>query len=161
MKPDELPTKRGRPSTIALAPDKCAAALAHVARGLPISSALVLAGIDRANVAYFLTKNPKMRGEFCRAEAEFELGLIDGLTAKAPADARVAQWLLERRLGQGWVAVSRAEVTGKDGGPLQSLTISKALLASVGRAPDPEPRNVTASAVLESKSTGLPMRIGV
>lgn len=152
------PAKVGRPSTVSLSPAKADAALADVRHGLPIVSALVLQGIAKGTVDYFLNRNPTLRAELAKAEAEFERGLLENLVAKSASDARVAQWLLERRAGGQWAPVTRAEVTGKDGGPLQSLTISRALLATIGKAPDAEPVNVTPRAPIDSKSNALPRK---
>jgi hypothetical protein len=161
VKESAISRGRGRPRIHNIAAEKADAAIQRVRAGLPIVSALVLSDVRHGDVANLLNKMPALRLALSKAEAEFEFKHVQNIENRALTDAKFSQWLLERRQGDRWLPVSRTEITGKDGGALQSLTISKTLLASVGRAPDPEPRNVTASALSESKSTGSPLRIVV
>ena len=134
---------RGRPAFLKLTEEKIIAAAQDVEKGLPYASALVRQGIPKASANAFLQNNPKVKLLFEAAETQFEKGRVDNLLSHESRDPKISQWLLERRLADKWVAVSRSEVSGANGGPIQHLTISRQLLGGITLKPDNELRNVT------------------
>lgn len=104
--------------------------IAEVRQGLPLESALVLVGINRGVVDKWKARNPLLQLEFAKAEAEFESEMVRRIAGFATSSERSAQWLLERRASSRWAAVSKQELTGKDGGPVQALAIAKHLLGN-------------------------------
>ena len=136
----------GRPQIVKATPELVAAACADIAKGLPIESALVRQGIAPSTMATWRLKNPAVELAFATAETEFETWLVNVIRGHALKDTKAACWLAERRLRGQWAPpAGKVELTGKDGGPIQSLTISKTLLANVAQGADmPRPvRNVT------------------
>lgn len=136
-KPHPLAPGPGRPSLVKATPELVDAACADIALGLPVESALILRGISPQGMAKWREKNPAVELAFKTAEATFERSMVVLMQAHAKRDAKAVQWLMERRTRGQWAApAGKVELTGKDGGPMQSLTISKALLASVAGGPD-------------------------
>lgn len=112
----------------------------RVSMGVSVEAALTLSGVPKSSHGNWLKRNVSAADRIAEAEANFENGLLFELREKARSDAKVGQWLLERRNPARWAAVSRQEISGPGGGPVQSLTLSKALLASIAVAPDkPKP----------------------
>lgn len=141
-----LAPAKGRPQLVKCTPELVKAACDDIRRGLPIESALVLRGVTWSGMDYWRKRNPAIEQAFKRAEVEFESDMVNLLRRHAEKDAKAAQWLTERRLRGNWQpAAGKVEVTGKDGGAIQALTISKVLLSSVAQAADlPRPMvNVT------------------
>lgn len=143
------PGKPGRPSVPKkLSPQIIETILNKIEQGLPQESALVLAGISRQAVDVWRKRNPLLQLRFEQAECKFEERLLANINVFAGTDMKAAAWLLERRLPR-WAPMTKTELTGKDGGPV--LTLSQQLLASVagGRDEGNRPRktiNVTPSA---------------
>lgn len=136
-KPHPLAPAVGRPSIIKATPELVAAACADIRAGLPIESALIRQGICRQAMDKWRAKNPAVALAFERAESDWEAEMVALMSKHALRDAKAAQWLMERRLRGAWLPpAGKVELTGKDGGPMQSLTISKALLASVAGGAD-------------------------
>lgn len=72
--------------------------------------------------------------EKARAEAEARLVLRIAKAAEEPKTWQAAAWLLERRDPKRWGRVSRTEISGPDGGAIQSevvSTVSDAELAAL------------------------------
>ncbi len=65
-----------------------------------------------------------------RAEAEFEGECLGVVQAAAPKSWQAAAWLLERRFD--YKATQRTEISGKNGGPIQS-SISKEMFVLIGK----------------------------
>lgn len=130
------PSKGGRPATIKATPELVEAACADIELGLPIESALVLRGISRKAMDKWRAINPAVEQAFANAESRFERRMVLNIESASKRDPKCSQWLLERRASQRWAQVTKAELTGKGGGPLQSMTISKQLFASVASDPD-------------------------
>jgi hypothetical protein len=131
----------GRPPKVRATAEVVSKACADIRKGLSIEAALVRQGVAPQTMDVWRKKNPQVDLDFKRAEADFEdeiIGLIRGHAAK---DSKSAQWLAERRLRGTWLPpAQRQELTGKDGGPIQALTLSKVLLSSVAQAVDaPKP----------------------
>lgn len=120
-------------------PEVIKAVCDRIAVGLGIESALVCQGISRAGAAKWLQQHTHARLAFEEAEAKWELDLVTKLHGFASKEAKSAQWLLERRQAARWAAVTKSEVTGKDGGPIKHQSLSHVLLASVGRGAEGDP----------------------
>lgn len=102
--------------------------LAGIRRGLTQDKALILAGISRQAMHRWKKANPALQQKFDEAETEAEALLVDAIVTATSTDWKAANWLLERR--HQWIATSRQELTGKDGGP--QLTIAKTLVGTMG-----------------------------
>lgn len=139
--PHPLAPKGGRPQVIKATPELVARVCAKIEQGLPIESSLVLEGISRQALDKWRNKNPLIEIQFQRAEALFEERMVGKVEKHADKDVKAATWLLERRSRGQWLpAPTKTELTGKDGGPIQALTLSKVLLSSVAQAVDaPKP----------------------
>lgn len=135
------PSKGGRPPVVKATPELIEAACNDIRLGLTIEGALALQGISRVSVDRWRKINPAVNLAFERAEHEFEKDLLAKLQRHSDKDQKAATWLLERRSRGQWLpAPTKTELTGKDGGPIQALTLSKVLLSSVAQAVDaPKP----------------------
>jgi hypothetical protein len=103
-----------------------------IAHGAGIESALVANGMSRSHAEKWLKQHTHARLAFEEAEAKWECGMAALIHGKASADYKAAAWLLERRTAARWAAVSKTELTGKNGGAMQVHSLSSQLLASVG-----------------------------
>jgi hypothetical protein len=129
--------KGGRPAIIKATPELVARACARITKGLPIESALNLEGISRQAMDKWRAKNPSVQIAFQRAETQFEEDMVALLRGHAIKDGKIGQWLLERRTRASWLPpATKTELTGKDGGAIQAMTISKILLSNVSQSPD-------------------------
>lgn len=63
--------------------------------------------------------------EKARAEAEARLVILVSKAAADPKTWQAATWLLERREPKRWGRINRTEITGADGGAIQSETVVK------------------------------------
>lgn len=129
-------SKAGRPVVYKDDPAFVSAVASKIEDGLFIESALILLGVPHSSVDFYCKKYPRALRVFKQAEAKFEAEMVDNIKRKAQSDPKCSQWLLERRAAAKWAQVTKSELTGKNGGPLASLTLSKVLLASVSIAPD-------------------------
>lgn len=125
------------------------AVLADLRIGLTIESALVRAGIGRDNMDKWRKRNPALELEFAKAEADFEAEIVRNINAAARSDHRAGQWLLERRRSASWAPVTKQELTGRNGGPIQEITLAKQLLGTVPTATEAD-RVARAKAVVEA-----------
>lgn len=114
--------------------------LANISRGLTQEKALILAGISRQAMHRWKKANPVLQQKFDEAEAEAEAKLVDTIVTATSTDWKAANWLLERR--HAWAAVTKTELTGKNGGPVQSLSIAKQLVGSMSTKADPAAKRV-------------------
>lgn len=100
--------------------------LAKVNQGMPVSQACELAGFLRATLHEWMAAQTVRREELTQARAAADEKLVYGLYAKADDDPRVAQWILERKRPDEWGRAERVEVTGKDGGPIETVHKTRA-----------------------------------
>lgn len=128
--------KPGRPAGIKDSPAVVNGVCGRIMDGLHIESALILAGMSRANVPNWLKLHPKAALMFEAAEVAWEEKLVRRVEAFSKEDVKAAQWLMERRAARKWAPLTKTEVTGKDGAALQSMTLSKVLLATVSSQAD-------------------------
>lgn len=133
-----LPTKiiRARPGgQLKASPEMVEKIVGFLRGGLALERAVVLAGVTPRAVAKWREANENLSQVFTAAEIEIENELIQAMRLAVGKDYKAAAWLLERRFQ--WEPKHRTEVTGRDGGPIQALTIHKHLMASMAAQPDP------------------------
>ena len=121
-----------------LTPEKINRVMDSIRVGNRIEVALGAAGVWRACMEKWRKLNSSLCAQFEQAEFEseqFYVGKIAGLSDK---DIRAAQFILERR--HSWHAVSKAEITGANGGPVAVMTLSKLVVGSLGGQPDASAR---------------------
>ncbi len=106
---------------------------ASVRQGLSIDKSCILHGVTSAALDKWKKANADIMEGFRQAELEGETELVKIIRDAAPKDWKAANWLLERR--HEWEQRSRTELTGKDGGPIMS--VSQQLLASVASGASP------------------------
>jgi hypothetical protein len=127
----------GRPPKVRATVELVAKACADIRKGLSIEASLIRPGVAPQTMDVWRKKNVMVELEFKRAEADFEDWIIGIIRGHALKDPKSAQWLTERRLRGTWLPpVARTELTGKDGGAIQAMTISKILLSNVSQSPD-------------------------
>ena len=131
--------RAGRPARIKATPELLQKACDSIANGLGIESALILAGVTPNSLDRWRKENPLVEARLQVAERMWEEGIVAMLNGKAAAgDAKVGQWLLERRMSSRWLPALKTELTGANGGAIQHITIHKSLLGSVAGSPDAE-----------------------
>lgn len=101
--------------------------------GLTIEKAIIKCGVSVDMVDRWKRSNATLCQLFLQAELEQEEKLVGYIKKAAPTEWKAANWLLERR--HQWLQQLRNELTGKDGGALQVVTLHKSLLSVVGGAP--------------------------
>jgi hypothetical protein len=129
--------RNGKPARVAITPELIETILNNIQGGMPVEPSCILAGITRDGVDKWLKKNPALRHRFMVAELEWEKTIVGNIQSAAKADHRAGQWLLERRVSSRWAPVSKQELTGKNGGPLQQMTLAKELLGGLANKGDP------------------------
>ena len=87
---------------------------------------------DRDPKLECLANKSEFSSDVKRAEAEFEGECLGVVQAAAPKSWQAAAWLLERRFD--YKATQRTEMTGKDGGPVATTSISKEMMVIIARA---------------------------
>lgn len=95
--------------------------LSKVNQGMSIAHACELAGFDPSNVQKWMQSQADATEAAAHAKASADEKLVYGLYAKADDDPRIAQWLLERKRPADFGRAERVEVTGKDGGPIETV----------------------------------------
>lgn len=143
--------KAGRPARIKATPQLVDAAVADIMTGLSIESALVLRGIAVGSVSYFLRLHPEAKEAFDKAERDFEKIHVSRIHAAAERDPKWSTWLLERRVGHRWAPLAKSEVSGPNGGPIQTLTLGKQLLATVAIGSDKVKREIPVGPSVKGK----------
>lgn len=131
----DQPKKIGRPkgSGLKLTPEVQQTILAAISRGLTVDKAAILAGISNRSLVRWREAYPAFLDECRKAEVQAEDAFLASLKVKGEGGNKLwtaDAWVLERRFG--WHPVSRSEITGAQGGPIQHLTVAKTLLARVG-----------------------------
>jgi hypothetical protein len=129
--------KAGRPVVrIKATPALIAGICESIKGGLSIESSCILHGITRTGVDRWRKINPAVNSQFEKAEVQFEADLVGKMKGFASNDVKAASWLLERRLSRSWAQVSKNELTGKDGGPVKSLSLAKEMVGGMGAKVD-------------------------
>lgn len=133
--------KVGRPAkgTKLLTPEVRKVILDCIGEGLPLDVAALNAGVSYRSISRWKEWDEAFHDECKQAEARAQRSLVSDLKSKAAAGNKVwtaNAWMLERRFG--WHPVSRSEITGKDGGPIQHLTIAKQILLRAGAKGEPK-----------------------
>jgi hypothetical protein len=127
----------GRPPKVRATVELVAKACADIRKGLTIEAAFVRQGVLTQTMDVWRKKNSMVEREIRSAEADFEDYIIGLIRGHAVKDTKAAQWLAERRLRGNWLPpVARTELTGKDGGAIQAMTLSKVLFSNVSQGPD-------------------------
>ena len=142
---------RDRRGNVRITPEVVADVLACVGNGLSIDRALVKVGVTSAGVSKWRSQNRALDQRFLRAEAEWEGKMVAIIANASAKDWKASTWLLERR-AQGWVPVTKAELTGAGGGPLAIMTLSRQIVGSLGVQPDAVPRPRDPKALQEYKA---------
>lgn len=131
--------KVGRPSQTKLTPEVRKIVLDSIALGMPLHRAAIRAGVSERSLVRWREANPEFMEECRKHEADAEAACLASLKSKGEGGNRLwttDAWLLERRFG--YHPVSRSEITGKDGGPIQHLTIAKQILMRAGARGEPK-----------------------
>lgn len=108
--------------TIADAWDKI---IGLVQQGIPIVHAVEFCGFAKTSLYEWVERYPEAREEMEQAKAEGELRLVHGLYEAAARDPRFGLEMLSRRRTAEWGKQDRVEVTGKDGGPIESSSLTR------------------------------------
>lgn len=134
--------KAGRPAKLKATPELVNKVRNYVLGGLSIDSGLILSGIPSGSMDHFLKQYPEAKEEFLKAEREFESRMVARLESASERDPKWVAWLLERRVGHRWAPMAKSEVSGPNGGPIQTLTLGKQLLATVAVGHDKVKREI-------------------
>lgn len=106
--------------------------------GVPIPQACEASGVRWSHASHWMRKG---RGEDARepytsfyqammeAKARWEAGAVMRITAAGKDDWKAAAWLLERRASKRWASASRLEHSGKDGGPIETSSTVRYVVA--------------------------------
>lgn len=134
--------KAGRPAKLKATPELVAKVRSYVLGGLSIESGLILSGISSGSCDHFLKQYPEAKEEFLKAERDFELKMVRRIELASERDPKWGAWLLERRVGHRWAPIAKSELSGPNGGPIQTLTLGKQLLATVAVGHDKVKREI-------------------
>ena len=119
-----------------------------ISLGMTRTIAAKAAGVHRGTPYDWIEKDPEFEAEVERARGQF-LERHFGVVTKAAADGewRASVWLLS--ISEPECGKQRVELTGKDGGPVQVVTVDdlagadeatlRAIAAAANREPDAEP----------------------
>ena len=114
-------------------PERQAKIVEMVSAGLPASKAALANGLEPSNLARWRKSYPTFDRALKQAEALAEAAAISAVRSGKPGWQGQA-WFLERVKGY----FPRQELTGKDGGPIKSSTITKETLSKLAQLPVPE-----------------------
>jgi hypothetical protein len=108
-----------RPSK--LTPEVRAKLLEATRAGASLSDAAAYAGVSTDSFARYRERDPELAAAFAEAEAEVVLTCVRCIRGAAEAgDWRAALTWLERRRPEEWSARPKLELSGKNGGPIQT-----------------------------------------
>lgn len=101
----------------------------HLAAGLTRRAAAGIERIREQTISEWYHSDDGFKEDVDAAESRYEAGLTARVSAAAMSsdDPSIAQWILERRFRKEWGAGTKVEMTGADGGPVQSTLFVVAL----------------------------------
>lgn len=131
MTTDKPKGKPGRKTR--LTPERQQKIVNAIRAGAYVETAAAAAGINKVTLYRWLKRGNKYPGtiyaEFVEAvheaTAQAEMRDVLAVSKAAAEDWRAAAWRLERKYPKRWGTVSRAEISGPNGGPIQTVDVSK------------------------------------
>lgn len=102
---------------------------AHILEGVPLEPACVLARVSFRTIQDAIARDDKDALPIIEARAQREADLVKQFGALAMEGERTGglEYLLERHAPTRWRQSDKVEVTGTDGGPVQTQTVSLTL----------------------------------